>query len=217
MKVSTDACLFGAWVAADAGDALHVLDIGAGTGLLMLMVAQKNMAALDGIEIEPDCFVQLKENAEASVWRDRMTLIEGDAREHIFKLKYDLILSNPPFYEQQLKGPGSSRNKAMHSTELRLKELFDVVVSNLDPRGKFAILLPHFREAEAISDAKERGLHVIKMVRVRHSRDHPWYRAMILFGWMESEVIKQEITIHDAVGSYGKEFTVLLQDYYLTL
>ncbi|HLO81883.1 MAG TPA: methyltransferase, partial [Chitinophagaceae bacterium] len=117
-KVSTDACLFGAWTAKHCRPAVNILDIGAGTGLLMLMMAQQHEALIDGIEIEKDCAGQMRENLLSSPWKERLNGIEADVKIHPFEKKYDLIISNPPFYEKQLQAADTSKNLAWHSSEL---------------------------------------------------------------------------------------------------
>src|SRR4026209_2804349 len=113
MKVTTDACLFGAWVAREVESkklkADNVLDIGTGTGLLTLMFAQKNTeASILAIEIDKEAAEQAAENAEASPWKDRIQIVNADVIAFPFNKKYDLIISNPPFYENELRS-GSER------------------------------------------------------------------------------------------------------------
>ena len=141
-KVSTDACLFGAWVAVHSGAKLQVLDVGAGTGLLMLMLAQKINAEIDGIEISEDCAKQAMENIGASPWSSRLSVIHADARDHRFEKKYDLVISNPPFYENQLRSPDPAKNIAWHSHELNLTELTALAFNLLSANGILCILLP---------------------------------------------------------------------------
>src|SRR5262245_3491214 len=112
MKVTTDSCLFGAWVASresaarsSPGTRRRILDIGGGTGLLALMLAQRTNAFIDSIEIDKDAFQQAEENVKASPWSDRISLYHGDAREFSFQHKYQTIICNPPFYEKELKSP----------------------------------------------------------------------------------------------------------------
>src|SRR5450631_3963277 len=98
MKVCTDACLFGAWLPAKVPATARVLDIGSGTGLLMLMLAQKNGGDIHGIELDPDAFGQLGENIAGSPWAKRLQIFEGDVRQYVSQEKYDLIITNPPFF-----------------------------------------------------------------------------------------------------------------------
>ena len=124
MKVTTDACLFGAWVANQikntGSEFSTALDIGTGTGLLSLMVSQKNDLKIDTIEIEDDAFEQLKENIADSPWKDRINLFHNDVRNFIFNQQYDVIFSNPPFYENELKSDDAKRNLALHGTNYHL-------------------------------------------------------------------------------------------------
>jgi tRNA1Val (adenine37-N6)-methyltransferase len=149
LKVSTDSCLFGAWVAGEVQcgkyEVQSMLDIGTGTGLLMLMLAQQCEAVIDGIEIdEPSC-KDAQRNIQESPWSKRLNLLSGDAREYVFTKKYDLIISNPPFYERDLKSDSKNRNVAMHDDGLKLDELLKIVDKNLTADGLFAVLLPYHR------------------------------------------------------------------------
>ena len=116
MKVSTDACLFGAWLA-QRGIGHRALDIGGGTGLLSLMLAQASTLYIDAIELEQDCFAQMKNNIQASPWAERICCLQGDVRHFAFTNSYDFIFSNPPFYEKQLPSPNPSINAAMRMSE----------------------------------------------------------------------------------------------------
>ena len=101
MKVGTDAVLLGAWVTPNGSN--HILDIGTGTGVIALMLAQKTNSPIDAIEIDPDAFGQAKENISGSPWKDRVTIYQADAAQFAFSSKYDILVSNPPFYENELK------------------------------------------------------------------------------------------------------------------
>ena len=137
MKVTTDACLFGAWVAEEINNEElkinNCLDIGAGTGLLSLMIAQKNQeTGITGVEIDEDAGKQAKENINASPWKARIDILEGDVKNHDFPEKFDLIISNPPFYENEIRSATDSKNVAHHSENLSLKEL--LAIRNEPPR-----------------------------------------------------------------------------------
>jgi tRNA1Val (adenine37-N6)-methyltransferase len=150
MKVCTDACLFGAWVADSAwslkSGAGSVLDIGAGTGLLSLMLAQKTGALIDAVELDEDAAEQAAENFETTPWKDRLQVIRADARTVHLGRKYDLIISNPPFFENDLKSVDTRRNLALHSEALSLEELLGVIKKHLADDGQFAVLLPYHRK-----------------------------------------------------------------------
>jgi len=123
MKVTTDACLFGSLLPTSSrgGGIRNVLDIGTGTGLLSLMYAQKNHnARIDAIEIDEDAYQQAKENITASPWADRIEIFRGDAKEFNFPIQYDIIISNPPFYEKELMSDDAKKNIASHNEGLLL-------------------------------------------------------------------------------------------------
>ncbi|MFN5761666.1 MAG: tRNA1(Val) (adenine(37)-N6)-methyltransferase, partial [Sphingobacteriales bacterium] len=171
-KVSTDACIFGAWVTEKMDLPTRVLDIGAGTGLLMLMIAQKSNAIIDGIEIDDHSFEELQENLRKAEFSSRVFAVKGDARNFLFPHEYDLIISNPPFYENQLLSENAHKNIAWHSSMLKLEELFTVVKKNLSSTGKFAIIIPFARIEETIEFASNIGLHANQQALIRHSLHH---------------------------------------------
>lgn len=234
LKVSTDSCLFGAWVAKEvrskkyevrsAGtpltthhSSLAILDIGAGTGLLMLMLAQKNNARIDGIEIDEPSYEQAKDNCEASVWKDRLQLFHADVKQFSFSKKYNLILSNPPFYEGDLKSGAANRNIAMHDAGLKLDELITIVDTNLSEDGSFAVLLPYARASYMIELAAAANLHLQKHVQVKQTIKHGYFRSLLLFAYATTEPVIEELAIKDADNNYTVDFVNLLKDYYLYL
>ncbi|MEP6616520.1 MAG: methyltransferase, partial [Ginsengibacter sp.] len=139
MKVCTDACVFGGWLANKmtiiGRDSQNFLDIGTGTGLLSLMVAQKSSVEIDAIEIEENAFVQARENFRSSPWSKVLHAIHGDVTTYPFRKKYDLIICNPPFYESDLRSPDDKKNQARHDESLRLDELVNVVSNLLNSDG----------------------------------------------------------------------------------
>jgi tRNA1Val (adenine37-N6)-methyltransferase len=142
MKVSTDACIQGAWTPI-LPHVKNVLDIGAGTGLLSLMLAQRNSeVSIDAIELNTEAATQAKQNAALSPWSDRVNIICDDVREHLFDKKYDLVICNPPFFQNSLKSVNTDRLQARHDATLSFKELFNVVSGVLKPGGYCSILLP---------------------------------------------------------------------------
>jgi tRNA1Val (adenine37-N6)-methyltransferase len=221
LKVSTDSCLFGAWVANELSskkyDVSSVLDIGTGTGLLMLMLVQKHRVTIDGIEIDKYAYEQAKNNIEVSVWNNLLRVFHGDVKTFAFPKKYDLIISNPPFFEGDLKSAAAGRNVAMHDEGLKLKELLKVVASNLNDYGFFAVLLPYRRADMFIEDAKTYGLYAVKRVNVKQTVDHSFFRAMILLGREEVKAEVDTIVIKDNANNHTGEFIRLLKDYYLYL
>ncbi len=224
MKVTTDACLFGAWVASrqSAVDRRgRVLDIGTGTGLLALMLAQKMSGAfIDAIEMDKEAFEQASFNTAGTPWENRVSIIQGDANLFAFTEKYDIIISNPPFYEKELKGNDSKKNIAHHDEGLLLPELLTLIKNNLRPGGTFYLLLPFKRNDEIRELFSEQEFDFIELVLVRQSVKHDYFRIMLEGRsdpgrWGETNL--NEIAVKDENDVYTPEFTELLKDYYLKL
>ena len=230
MKVTTDACLFGAWVAREVGSLIPiaigtevrmVLDIGSGTGLLSLMLAQSNPEVFfDSIEIDKEAAEQIEENVKASPWKERITVINGDARSSKFQHEYDVIISNPPFYEKEIRSAKEMKNIAHHSEALTLDELLTIIKKHLAASGKFFLLLPYKRNEEIKKLFKDHQLHIKKIVFVRQSMSHDYFRIMLkgeLHRIENNETAFDEISIWNEEQKYTSEFVRLLKDYYLHL
>jgi tRNA1Val (adenine37-N6)-methyltransferase len=224
MKVTTDACLFGAWIAEKVkSQKLKVktgLDIGTGTGLLTLMVIQKNPEMkIDAIEIDKDAAEQAKINVGSSPWKEQINIVQDDVKEFSFKKEFDLIISNPPFYENEIRSATDSKNVAHHSQSLTVKELLAIIKENLSLTGSFFLLLPYKRNDEIKKLFKDQQLHVAKIVLVRQSVKHDYFRIFIKgsLNTEEKETEFDELSIWDEKQQYTNEFTGLLKDYYLYL
>lgn len=211
MKVCTDACLFGAWVAFEISEypIKKVLDIGAGTGLLSLMIAQHSLAEIDAVEIDDHAYRQAVENFAASPWGNRLNVYHCAVQQFDRGYKYDLIISNPPFYEQSLRSPDSKKNLAMHSTHLDTVGLFAAAKRLLTGGGRFALLVPYSR-AEAIEKIiAENAFYVEKKVEVKQTEKHTPFRCMYILRYVFSGTEERKITVKD------EEFSKLLKNYYL--
>ncbi len=223
MKVTTDACLFGAWVTHQCRNTIReplVLDIGTGTGLLSLMISQKIESVIDAVEIDREAFEQARQNFELSPWKNSIQAIIGDVRQLAFDKLYEIIISNPPFYENDLRSPSIGKNKAHHDESLLLTELISVIKKNLHPTGKFFLLLPYRRNNEIKKVFEESALRLISKIEVRPTTRHKPFRIM-LEGMHASEIKEDgntaEIVIKDEQNRYTQDFTELLKDYYLHL
>jgi len=236
MKVTTDACLFGAWVAGrvrslESGvpsrESLtgRILDVGAGTGLLSLMIAQQCNAEITTAEIDRESFEQASDNIAASPWSKRIKVIHADARAPIaigveFPNKYDIIISNPPFYENELKGGNIKKNLAHHDEGLLLTELLTIIKKNLNPDGTFFLLMPFKRNEEIRKLLTENEFFNQQMVFIRQSVNHDYFRIMISGKIKIDEAVEtkiDEISIKDEEEQYTQAFKNLLKDYYLHL
>lgn len=225
MKVTTDACLFGAWVSrilksckVDPG---QVLDIGTGTGLLPLIIAQQHSTLqFTAVEIDKDAAEQALENAEASPWKDRITVYCEDMLSFSAKHPFDLIISNPPFYQDDLRSPNEKKNKAHHDVGLLLPELIRSIQNHLAEEGHFFIMMPYRRQQELLQSLKKAQLTVEEIVRIRPSENKDFFRLFVRgrkWNSMEAPYHEQDFTITTEDGSYSGVFTELLKDYYLYL
>lgn len=220
MKVTTDACLFGAWVASiikRENAAQNILDIGTGTGLLSLMLAQKSNAQITAVELEEKAYRQASSNISSSLWGNRIKVIKGDVKEYKAERLYDCIICNPPFYENELRSPGKEINMARHDESFKLDELLRVVDKGITSDGKAAILLPYHRAYHFEEMARGREFFVIRKATVRQTTSHNYFRAMVVLSKKESNSEVEEVVIKDPNGNYSPEFTALLKDYYLYL
>ncbi|MCC6287374.1 MAG: methyltransferase [Chitinophagaceae bacterium] len=218
MKVCTDACILGAWFAKKNPGISVALDIGAGSGLLTLMLAQNINGQFHGIEIDSPSFKQLQENIARSNWKDKITVFNADAITYLFPVKYDFIIVNPPFFETDLKSPDVHRNLAMHSTALTLESLTGIIDKNLTAHGSFGILLPYHRTVEYTGIAQEKGFFIAEKLLVKQTPAHNYFRSILHFNRHKTgNVQTHELAIRDNNNAYTKVFTALLRDYYLYL
>lgn len=220
MKVTTDSCLFGAWVAQQISyqPAKNILDIGTGTGLLSLMIAQQNKLLIDAIEIEEEAYVQAKENCTASPWKDSVTVLQQDVFTYSPGKLYDAIVCNPPFYEKELGGKDKQKNIAQHNRDFSLSQLLSFIRKNLQEQGLFYLLLPYKREKEVVALVKDQGLFLTQKINVKPSVAHEYFRIMLAGTKEPQELQIKELSICEAdKKTYTAAFTQLLQDYYLYL
>lgn len=216
MKVSTDACILGAFT--PAPQAGYVLDIGTGTGLLSLMLAQRCQCEIDAIELDDASFMQATQNVYESEWKNRISVQLADIRTFHTDKTYDLIICNPPFFENHLRSGISRRNIARHADQLRFHELIAAVISNLNPKGQFAVLLPSDFSERFISLSANAGLKVMQQVMIRDTALHQPFRTIIIFSLRNDQQPETtSLIIRDASGNYSRQFTTLLSPYYLHL
>ena len=223
MKVCTDACLFGAWAAADVQmqAAKNILDIGSGTGLLSLILAQKSAAHITAIEIEESAFNQTKANFELCPWKERLDVVHTSIQDYAPANKqqlFDCIITNPPFYEQDLTSPDHAKNLAAHSTALSWDDLVKSVASLLQENATWYVLVPTLRAYTMQKIASNYGLYLSEECLMYNDAKHLPIRAMLKFVKQKETVIQRnKIVIKNADQSYTSEFTNYLKDYYLHL
>jgi tRNA1Val (adenine37-N6)-methyltransferase len=216
MKVCTDSCILGAWSSSRLINAKKILDIGSGTGLLPLMLAQNSTANIDGIELDRESFLQATENIKESSWTERIHLMEGDARSYSFKDKYDFIISNPPFFESDLQSPSNKKNKSKHEESFTLNDLIYIIKAYLLDEGRFSVLLPYHRSEYFENLATANGFFLQEKLTVKQTPGHSPFRSICLFGYIKPDrTILDELIIKDSEGKNSSEYEKLMKEYYL--
>ncbi len=218
MKVTTDACLFGVWVAnqTDEKNSDYILDIGSGTGVLSLMLAQKTTdSQIDAVELNGNAFKEAQDNFHQSPWKDRLNCLNSSIQEYKTEKKYDLIISNPPFFENSFKGTDTSKNQALHSSDLSMEALLENVIRLLSKEGSAYLLYPELEMNRFVALAERSGLFHKRMVIVRNKVGDPVFRKMGKFELKKSNLEESEIIIRKESGKYTDGFWELLKDYYL--
>jgi len=221
MKVCTDACLLGAIVAKALSNSPteieNILDIGTGTGLLALMLAQETKASIDAVELSGAAAAQARQNVLQSPWANRIRVIEKDICDVTPSAPYDFIISNPPFFEQDLKSPNQAKNAAKHDTQLTLAPLLEHINRLLAPLGTAALLLPHHRTAYVESLLTQQQLFMYKKIEVQQTAAHPYFRSILFFGRENIPAQFSNMYIAETDKSYSDTFSALLEPYYLKL
>ena len=218
MKVTTDACIQGAWTPVLPG-VKRVLDIGTGTGLLSLMLAQREPGIIiDAIEYDPDASGQAVANIAASPWKNRINVIEGDVLNYSFPVKYDLIISNPPFFNNSLLSDDVDKNRARHTVSLTNKNLLKVINENLTEGGYASVLLPYPEYVQWKSLLDENGWFEFERLCVCHRPGALIKRVVCLFSKKEAQGInEQTLIIQNGQHQYTPVFIDLLAPFYLDL
>ena len=215
MKVTTEACLFGSLI--DSSKAKRVLDIGTGTGLISLMIAQKSNTHIDAIELEPEAQKQSASNFANSDWSTRINSLLTDARTFQSEEKYDLIISNPPFFNDHQQGKAAAKNQAIHTNTLSFKELIDCITRNLSKEGHAWILLPEYEMSQFISIANTKRLNPNKIINVYNRSGKPILRQIVQLSYSRGNPSNKDIHIRKHGNDYSQDFVDLLKPYYLHL
>lgn len=218
MKVSTDACIQGAWTPIE-DTVKMVLDIGTGTGLLSLMLAQCYPdITLDAIELDDRAAQQAVANAANSPWANRINVIHGDASTYPFTVQYDFIICNPPFFNNSLLGDNGQRNQARHTLSLTYQQLFSVLEQHLSPTGLASIMLPLTEHEQWQALLQQNGWYIHKKLLIEPTEGKQPNRVVSLSGRHQPTVFQEEtLAIRDKENNYTPEFTDLLKDFYLNL
>ena len=220
MKIGTDAVLLGAWCPID-NNPKSILDIGAGTGILALMLAQRtNADQIDALEIDEEAYEQCVENFEASAWADKLFCYHAGLDEFVDEPEdeYDLIISNPPFYNEDFKTENEQRDLARFQDAMPFEDLIEAADLLLSENGLFAVVIPYKEEERFIDLCAEYELYPVKATRVKGSHKTPIIRSLLAFKRFELSVLTaDELVVEINRHEYTDDYINLTQDFYLKM
>lgn len=214
MKVGTDGVLLGAW--ASANSPKRILDIGTGTGLISLQLAQRyHDSQITGIEIDTEAASQACENVEASPWASRINIICKDFLHYNSDQKFNLIVSNPPYFVDSLKCPDEQRNLARHAQGLSYELLCKHASQLLDSEGNFCVIIPAEVESHVVECAAMQQLYPCQRLYMHNKPQAPLRRVLINFSHQLIPCINKQLFIRTIDNNYSDEYKELTADFYL--
>jgi tRNA1Val (adenine37-N6)-methyltransferase len=217
MKINTDGVLLGAL--AEADQPKTILDIGTGTGVIALMLAQRfNEARIDAVEIDPVAAQTAEKNFINSPFSERLSVYPRDF-EQFFEVnsdkEYDLIVSNPPFFINSLKSPESKKELAKHTDDYFFKKLIKDAAAHLRPEGCFWLIIPLTIADFVFYLAAEKKLCLQKRINVKSFDDSTPHRVIACFGFEKVSTEISKLVIYKSAGNYSEEYTKLLKPYFI--
>lgn len=215
-KVGTDAVLLGAWTPIPA-QAKTLLDIGTGTGVIALMMAQRCGANITAVEIEPAACRTAEDNFKNSPWGERLSLFPGDFLKMSFPHSFDLIISNPPFYADAFRSKSEKRNLARNEQVLPFYKLLRSVKTLLSTEGVFSVVVPLSQEKSFLSIAEEHLLFPFSILRTRGNSNAEYKRSFISFSGTKKECNRQQLTIEEKRHVYTPEYIAIVKNFYLKM
>ncbi len=220
MKVGTDGVLLGAWCPVDHKP-FSILDLGTGTGVIALMLAQRSVAEqIDAIEIDEEAYEQAVDNFENSSWSDRLFCFHAGLDEFMEEPEdeYDLIVSNPPFYNEDFKTANEQRDLARFQDAMPFEDLIEAADLLLSENGVFAVIIPFKEEERFIDLSATFELYPVRVTRVKGTPDTPIIRSLLAFKRYElSTLTADELVIETARHQYTEDYIALTQDFYLKM
>jgi len=214
MKVGTDGVLLGSWVQPPS-PCKNVLDIGTGTGLLALMLAQRFRLPIDAVEIDIDAALEATENVRNSPFLDYITVVNSDIRFFETTKKYDLIVCNPPFFVDSMQCPNVKRSQARHSDNLTFEVLLSVVERLLTTNGFFSVIYPINESNLFMEIARNKSLYCVRELIVYPTPRHLPKRRLMTFSFQKLPCISESLVIEQTRHCYTDEYKLLTKDFYL--
>jgi len=217
MKVGTDSVLLGSWCSLK--NAMRILDVGAGTGIIAMMTAQRSQASIDTLEIDEEAFRQAEENVRQSIFAERICVHHVDylCFAKSCNTQYDTIVSNPPYFDNSLQPENMSRSIARHSETLSLKSLIETSAKLLSKHGIISIIIPISKEVEARQIAENCGLAAKRSLYVRGTPDKPVKRVLIEWTRSPEQSEKVESLTVSEKNKYSAAYVKLTKDFYMDL
>ncbi|WP_334124729.1 tRNA1(Val) (adenine(37)-N6)-methyltransferase [Empedobacter brevis] len=216
MKVGTDGVLLGAWSNLERGE--NILDVGTGTGLISLMLAQRfPNSRVDAIEIDHDAFLQAKENFEHSIFSERLKIKSTSLQAYSSDKKYDLIVSNPPFFTVNSSVDFDARKQARQQETLTFTELIENTAKMLHREGVASFIIPYDQMDDFYGKASQNDLKLSRIVYVKGNSNSPIKRVLMEFSFQERIVSKEELVIERERHQYTNEYISLTKDFYLKM
>lgn len=218
MKVGTDGVLLGAWCPLPEKSPLHVADLGAGSGLIALMIAQRAPGAkIDAVEIDTQAYADCQENFRNSPFTLRLNAIRASATDYAPQTAPDLIVSNPPFFTTGIKSPSASRRSARHQDIFGPKAVIEIATRLLSPSGSLAMITPAELEVDLLFHARLGGLSLVELCRVSTIEGRPPTRLLWLFSRAAAAPHFSTLAIRDSEQNYTPRFAALTSPFYLDL
>lgn len=217
MKVGTDGVLLGAWTSVQ--NAHKILDVGTGTGLVALMLAQRSLPDADivALEIDETAAGQARENVTRSPWKERVEVVQTDFRSYQSSDKFDVVVSNPPYFVDSLECPDRQRNAARHNDSLTYEELLEGVAGLLAEDGTFTIVIPVDVADRVKMIAAVKNLYAVRQLNVITKPGGVPKRTLITFTFSNQECVVEELLTELARHQYSEEYIALTREYYLNM
>lgn len=219
MKVGTDSVLLGAWTKVEPAKDLRILDVGTGSGILAIMLAQRTIGAwIDGVEVDKQAFMQARENVSLCPWADRICLHNEAFQDFVSKhvQAYDLVISNPPYFIRSLNSPDEKRSIARHSEALNQDDLLKGVLTVMKPDARFSVVLPVSEGLSFIQKAEKEGLYCNRKTSVKANPKKEAKRLLLEFSLVKTATEETELCIDVGIRhQHSPEYIELTKDFYL--